>query len=432
MTRRLRLLLVICLGFLALAGCGRKWFAEREAWRHDAEIACLKSGAVKESPALVRIDPIQGPGICGADFPLKVAALGESAAIGYADELRPPGSIPGGAAAPKWPIREPLYAPPAVYPRSAPAVSRAPYGAPLSISPPGGAPAGAVTGSYDRSLNPVAPTLAPVTSSSRRPSVFDAPARPAAREDLEDEDDDVDEAPQSRRPAAKPSPSFERPANVPLRRSPRFTGAVGPVEFKPAATLACPIVSVLDQWIGGNVQPAALRWFGQPVVEIKQISAYSCRGMNGNPHAQISEHAFGNALDIAAFILADGRVVTVKDGWHGRPEEQGFLRDVQGGACEQFTTVLAPGSNRFHYDHFHVDLKRRGSGAVCEPAAVSGEAVAARAAQRYAGRGDVTGGIGPRQKPEEKKSAKPKSKWVPLDDDEDDWVKAESRPDSVQ
>ena len=81
--------------------------------------------------------------------------------------------------------------------------------------------------------------------------------------------------------------------------------------------------------------------------------------MNGNPRARISEHAFGNALDIAAFTLADGRKITVKNGWHGLPEEQGFLRDVQGAACEQFTTVLAPGSNVFHYDHIHVDLMRR-------------------------------------------------------------------------
>ena len=99
--------------------------------------------------------------------------------------------------------------------------------------------------------------------------------------------------------------------------------------MKPAATLACPIVSVLDRWLADSVQPAAQRWFGARVVEIKQISAYSCRGMNGNPSAHISEHAFGNALDIAAFTLADGRRITVKDGWRGMPEEQGFLRDVQ-------------------------------------------------------------------------------------------------------
>ena len=107
--------------------------------------------------------------------------------------------------------------------------------------------------------------------------------------------------------------------------------------MKPAATLACPIVSMLDRWFADSVQPAAKRWFGMRVVEIKQISAYSCRGMNGNPHAHISEHAFGNALDIAAFTLADGRRITVKDGWRGMPEEQGFLRDVQAAPASSST-----------------------------------------------------------------------------------------------
>ena len=153
--------------------------------------------------------------------------------------------------------------------------------------------------------------------------------------------------------------------------------------MKPAATLACPIVSALDRWLSDSVQPAAMRWFGVRVVEIKQISAYSCRGMNGNPHAHISEHAFGNALDIAAFTLADGRRITVKTGWRGMPEEQGFLRDVQGAACQQFNTVLAPGSNSHHEDHIHVDLMRRSSRrTICQPAAVSGDQVAARAGQR--------------------------------------------------
>ena len=100
-------------------------------------------------------------------------------------------------------------------------------------------------------------------------------------------------------------------------RQPHVTGSIGPVAVSPAATLACPMVSELERWIADDVQPAAMRWFGSPVAEIKQISAYSCRGMNGNPRARISEHAFGNALDIASFTLADGRKITVKDGWHG-------------------------------------------------------------------------------------------------------------------
>jgi hypothetical protein len=178
------------------------------------------------------------------------------------------------------------------------------------------------------------------------------------------------------------------PPLVPLgsSRGTQIAEGVAPVSVNPPATLACPIVSELDRWIAGAVQPAALRWFGSPVAEIKQISAYSCRGMNGNPYARVSEHAFGNALDIAAFTLADGRTITVKNGWHGLPEEQGFLRDVQGAACNQFTTVLAPGSNVYHYDHIHVDLMRRSSGSICNPHAISGEEVAGRLGARYAAR----------------------------------------------
>jgi hypothetical protein len=120
--------------------------------------------------------------------------------------------------------------------------------------------------------------------------------------------------------------------------------------------------------------------------------------MNGDSRAHISEHAFGNALDIAGFTLADGRHISVKDGWKGVPEEQGFLRDVQAAACQQFNTVLAPGSNVYHYDHIHVDLMRRASRRViCQPAAVSGEEIAARAGQSnpYASReAFVTGSLG--------------------------------------
>ncbi len=187
------------------------------------------------------------------------------------------------------------------------------------------------------------------------------------------------EAPRTVAPAPAPLAS-----PVPLGRNRLPVNATAAIQ--PAATLACPIVSALDRWVVESVQPSAMRWFNQPVVEIRQISAYSCRGMNGQIGARISEHAFGNALDIASFTLADGRRVTVKDGWRGLPEEQGFLRDVQSAACDQFTTVLAPGSNRFHYDHIHVDLMRRTSGTrICNPEAISGVEVAARAAR--SGRG---------------------------------------------
>jgi hypothetical protein len=203
--------------------------------------------------------------------------------------------------------------------------------------------------------------------------------------------------PQTSTPHAAPPPAAEE--HVPLGWPQTLVTAGGPVEVKPVATLACPIVSALDQWIAAAVQPAAQRWSRQRVVEIKQISAYSCRGMNGNPGAHISEHAFGNALDIAEFTLADGHRVSVQYGWRGSPEEQGFLHDVQLAACENFTTVLAPGANIYHYNHIHVDLMRRASGRrICEPAAIPGEVVAERARARYAaqhpGEPVTTGSIG--------------------------------------
>src|SRR6266404_5459621 len=97
MVRGVRLYLVGSFVLVSLAGCGRGFFqsAEREPWRTEAEIACLKSGTVKENAELVRINPISGPGVCGAEYPLKVAALGESSgSFGFADDsLRPPASI---------------------------------------------------------------------------------------------------------------------------------------------------------------------------------------------------------------------------------------------------------------------------------------------------------------------------------------------------
>jgi hypothetical protein len=142
----------------------------------------------------------------------------------------------------------------------------------------------------------------------------------------------------------------------------------GEVAVQPKATLACPLISGVDRWIAESVQPAAYDWFGEPVVEVKQISAYACRPMNNQHGATISEHAFGNAIDVATFRLASGREVTVEQGWRGQREERGFLRQVHAAACERFSTVLGPGADPFHYNHLHLDLARRASGrSVCKP-----------------------------------------------------------------
>jgi len=283
MTRGVVLFLVGSGLLVTLAACGRGWFEERAPWRHDAEVTCLRSGAVKEGPGIEALRPIDGPGICGVDFPLRVSALGTSAALSFADGLEPPGLIPSQTV-------------------------------PMVMSQPGAGSAA---------------------------------------------------------PAALPQPGSPLPLGLPTAAPP------GPAVVSPPATLACPLISSLDGWVSSGIQPAAMRWFGQPVTEIKQISAYSCRPMNGQTGAPISEHAFGNALDIAGFTLADGRKLTVRDGWYGLPADRAFLHDVQAAACRLFSTVLAPGSNAFHSDHIHVDLARHASGhRICQPAPLSGDLIA--------------------------------------------------------
>lgn len=345
----------VVLGSLGvLAGCSQ-FFAEREPWRRDAEVACLSSGAVREGAGKVRIQPINGPGACGADFPIKVSGLGEGASLSFGDELRPPSAIPNSAMPRRWPGEPGPYDSSAGYP--SPAIEARPLDAPVASPYEPRPRQGQWRQDQPLSLDPRATAQEPYRVHARPPALGPAQGRPVA---------------------------------------------AGPVMVTPAATLACPLVSALDQWVAAAVQPAAMRWFGQPVIEIKQISAYACRGMNGNPNAHISEHAFGNALDIAAFTLADGRKIAVRSGWYGAPEEQGFLRDVHGSACDRFATVLAPGSDSYHYDHIHVDLMRRASGhRACNPRAVSGEEAAARARARHAGRrGDitVTGSVSPRRR----------------------------------
>lgn len=378
---------------LALAGCGRSFMSgERAAWRHQAEVECLKSGSVKIGTGVVQIEPIEGPGMCGADFPLKVAALGESSPlIGYADDPRPPGSIPGSSAQmPRWPVNEPQYAPPApiqatpmpvqstpaprmLWVPGAPPAERpnsvAPGGQPLTLSAPGAVPGVSPLPNDIPDDAVLPPGRAPGPYTPQR--AYGAPVyQPPQQRDY---GGPVYQPPQRASPPLGPARGRQTVANI------------TPATLTPPATLACPIVSALDHWVGEGVQPAAMRWFGTPVTEIKQISAYSCRGMVGAGGSGISEHAFGNAIDIAAFTFADGRRVTVQEGWHGTPEEQGFLRDVHLAACDNFTTVLAPGYNAAHYNHIHVDLMRRSSGErPCRPEAISGEVAAANARAIYA------------------------------------------------
>ncbi len=91
------------------------------------------------------------------------------------------------------------------------------------------------------------------------------------------------------------------------------------------------------------------------------FGAYSCRTVDNQPGQKLSEHAFGNAVDVSGFGLADGRkIVVVRDWKHEGSQESAFLREAHAGACGVFTTVLGPGSDAYHYNHIHLDLAMHG------------------------------------------------------------------------
>jgi hypothetical protein len=148
----------------------------------------------------------------------------------------------------------------------------------------------------------------------------------------------------------------------------RMAAAVdGSVAFEPSALVRCPMVHAIDYWTNHVVKPAARRQLGADVVAVKVASSFACRPMNHVSGALLSEHGHANALDVAGFGLADGRTVKVKSWWSGPPAERAFLREVRLGSCTVFTTVLGPGYDRLHHDHFHLDLARHRSGArVCK------------------------------------------------------------------
>lgn len=136
----------------------------------------------------------------------------------------------------------------------------------------------------------------------------------------------------------------------------------GSVALNTTQTLDCPMIAALDAWIREVVQPAAQARFGEPVVKIDSMGSYNCRGINNMSGAHLSEHSFANAIDIGGFTLASGRTLNIMRGFNGPDEqERAFLHEAHAGACGHFTTVLGPGYNIFHYNHFHMDLALHGA-----------------------------------------------------------------------
>jgi len=123
--------------------------------------------------------------------------------------------------------------------------------------------------------------------------------------------------------------------------------------------VTCPLAQTFAAWARFGVDRAAQQVLGSPLVRIETMGSYNCRNVAGSDRR--SAHATANAIDISAFVLADGRRISVLGNWtQGTASERQFLRIVHASACKRFGTVLGPAYNAAHANHLHVELGTAG------------------------------------------------------------------------
>lgn len=147
-------------------------------------------------------------------------------------------------------------------------------------------------------------------------------------------------------------------------RKPVRVHSVSGVALSQPAIVDCDTAKTFDTWVSKQAKPTIGR-LGGGLKRINVAAGYSCRTRNSQPGAELSEHGKGRAIDISGFTFANGKTVTVLDGWKNRGERR-LLEKLHKSACGPFGTVLGPKSDRHHRDHFHFDIARHRGGAYCK------------------------------------------------------------------
>jgi hypothetical protein len=119
--------------------------------------------------------------------------------------------------------------------------------------------------------------------------------------------------------------------------------------------VTCPLAETFAGWARFGVDRAAEQILGSHLARIETMGSYSCRTVAGTD--RMSAHASASAIDVAGFVLADGRRYTVTRDWNSPdPQVRAFFATIQQSACKRFGTVLGPAYNAAHRDHLHVEL----------------------------------------------------------------------------
>jgi hypothetical protein len=130
----------------------------------------------------------------------------------------------------------------------------------------------------------------------------------------------------------------------------RVTAAA--IAWNQPGIVACRFAVGPDDFARAAIDPLAQRYFGENVTLVTHYGTYACRTTHSGHE---SLHAQGEAIDIAGFVLEDGAVVSVARDWR-RGEKGRFLHAVARAACQRFSLVLTPDSDRDHWNHIHIDI----------------------------------------------------------------------------
>ncbi|MQV47362.1 extensin [Sinorhizobium medicae] len=141
-----------------------------------------------------------------------------------------------------------------------------------------------------------------------------------------------------------------------------LSGLSGDIAVKPAVKLNCQVTEAFAKWVKYELAPSSRYRYWSGVKTIKPLGGYSCRTMNSRRGNPMSEHSRGNAIDVGKFVLKNGKEIDVRRKGLFAFRERGLLKAVRSDSCKYFNTVLGPGSDPFHKDHFHFDLRTRKTG----------------------------------------------------------------------
>lgn len=146
-----------------------------------------------------------------------------------------------------------------------------------------------------------------------------------------------------------------------------ITAVLPGIKLEPKGTMRCEAALALSRWTKDVVIPTAkIAMPDRQVTAFGNASTYICRNRNSAATGKMSEHAKGNAVDIATMTFDKGEPLVMKPRGEDGTLEGAFQRTITTAACLFFRTVLSPGSDATHQDHLHLDvLERKGGYLYC-------------------------------------------------------------------